>query len=41
MIDQIQQRILEEVAGLHQVPEGAYNIRTNGQMARRNTTANM
>ena len=41
MIDQIQQRILEEVAGLHQVPEGAYNIRTNGQMARRNTTANI
>ena len=23
MIDQIQQRLLEEVAGLHEVPEGA------------------
>lgn len=41
MIDQIQQRILEEVADLHNVPEGAYNIRANGQMAGRNTTANI
>ena len=41
MTDQIQQRILEEVADLHQVPEGAYNIRANGQMAGRNTTANI
>ena len=30
MIDQIQKRILEEVADLHTVPEGAYNIRANG-----------
>lgn len=41
MIDQIQQRILEEVADLHEVPEGAYNIRANGQSAARNTTANI
>ncbi len=41
MIDQIQQRILEEVADLHTVPEGAYNIRSNGQTAGRNTTANI
>ncbi len=40
-MDQIQQRILEEVAGLHEVPEGAYNIRANGKMAGRNTTANI
>lgn len=40
-MDQIQQRILEEVADLHGVPEGAYNIRANGQMAARNTTANI
>ena len=26
-MDQIQERILEEVADLHGVPEGAYNIR--------------
>ena len=41
MMDRIQQRILEEVADLHEVPEGAYNIRANGQMAGRNTTANI
>ena len=41
MIDQIQQRILEEVADLHVVPEGAYNIRANGESAARNTTANI
>ncbi len=41
MTDQIQQRILEEVADLHGVPEGAYNIRANGRMAGRNTTANI
>ncbi len=41
MMDEIQKRILAEVADLHEVPEGAYNIRANGQMAARNTTANI
>ena len=41
MIDQIQKRILEEVADLHTVPEGAYNIHANGASAGRNTTANI
>ena len=41
MIDAIQKQILEEVAGLHTVPEGAYNIRANGQTAARSTTANI
>ena len=41
MMDQIQQRILEEVADLHVIPEGAYNIRANGESAGRNTTANI
>lgn len=41
MIDEIQRTLLEQVADLHQVPEGAYNIRANGQMAGRNTTANI
>lgn len=40
-IDEIQKRLLEEVADLHEVPEGAYNIRANGQLAGRNTTANI
>ena len=40
-MDAIQQNLLEQVAGLHVVPAGAYNIRANGQMAARNTTANI
>ncbi len=40
-IDKIQMTLLEQVADLHTVPEGAYNIRANGQMAGRNTTANI
>lgn len=40
-MDAIQQELLEQVAGLHEVPEGAYNIRANGEMAGRNTTANI
>ncbi|SFG68222.1 Uncharacterized protein family (UPF0051) [Lachnospiraceae bacterium C7] len=41
MIDEIQKHILEEVADLHKVPDGAYNIRANGESAGRNTTANI
>lgn len=41
MIDEIQKRMLEEVADLHEIPAGAYNIRANGQMAGRNVTANI
>ncbi len=41
MIDEIQKTLLAQVADLHQVPEGAYNIRANGKMAGRNTTANI
>lgn len=41
MMDTIQKRLLQEVADLHQVPEGAYNIRANGQTAERNTTVNI
>lgn len=40
-IDKIQLSLLEQVAGLHDVPTGAYNIRANGQLADRNTTANI
>ena len=40
-MDKIQERLLAEVADLHDVPEGAYNIRANGQLAQRNTTANI
>lgn len=40
-MDEIQKILLEEVADLHDVPAGAYNIRANGQLAGRNTTANI
>ena len=40
-LDSIQMRLLEEVADLHEVPEGAYNIRSNSQAAGRRTTANI
>lgn len=41
MMDEMQKTLLAQVADLHEVPEGAYNIRANGQMAGRNTTANI
>ena len=41
MIDAIQKRLLAEIADLHTVPTGAYNIRANSKMAARNTTANI
>ena len=40
-LDEIQKRLLQEVADLHAVPEGAYNIRANGQSAGRQSTANI
>lgn len=40
-LNEVQMHILEEVADLHKIPEGAYNIRSNGTLAGRNTTANI
>jgi len=40
-IDPIQKRLLAEIADLHSVPEGAYNIRANGEGAGRQSTANI
>ena len=40
-LDEIQMRLLKEVADLHKVPEGAYNIRSNGQSAGRVSTENI
>ena len=34
-LSEIQKRLLEEVADLHSVPTGAYNIRANGAAASR------
>lgn len=40
-MDAIQKNLLEQVADLHEIPTGAYNIRANGGLAGRNTTANI
>lgn len=40
-LDEIQKRLLLEVADLHKVPEGAYNIRSNSHSAGRASTANI
>ena len=40
-MDKIERTLLEQVADLHEIPEGAYNIRANGESAGRNTTANI
>ncbi|MBO5292470.1 MAG: SufD family Fe-S cluster assembly protein [Lachnospiraceae bacterium] len=37
-MDAIQKQLLEEVAGIHEIPQGAYNLRVNGEGAGRNTT---
>ena len=41
MLDAIDKKLLEEVADLHEIPQGAYNIRKNGAGIQRNTTANI
>ncbi len=40
-MDEIQKTLLEQVAGLHELPEGAYNIRANGKSVERSTTAHI
>jgi uncharacterized protein len=40
-MDLIQKKLLAEVADLHDIPEGAYNIRADGKLAGRNTTAHI
>lgn len=37
-MDEIQKTLLMQVAGLHEVPAGAYNIRANGESAGRRST---
>lgn len=40
-MDEIEKRLLSEIADLHGIPEGAYNIRANGEKAGRRVTANI
>lgn len=37
-MDQVGAKLLEEIAGLHEIPEGAYNIRENGKSVGRSST---
>ena len=37
-MDLIQKELLEAVAGLHEIPAGAFNIRSNGKSVERRTT---
>ena len=40
-MDAVQKRLLEEVADLHDIPEGAYNFRANGESVDRRSTKNI
>ena len=40
-MDPILRDLLEKVAGLHEIPQGAYNIRANGLSMGRGTTENI
>lgn len=40
-MDKIQQNLLKEVAGLHEVPEGAYSLRINGSLYGKNSSENI
>ena len=40
-MDKIQKKLLEEVAGLHEVPQGAYSLRVNGSLYGKNSSENI
>ena len=40
-MDNIDWKLLREIADLEKTPQGAYNIRRNGQLDARSTTANI
>ncbi len=37
-MDKIQQNLLKEVAGIHEIPEGAYSLRVNGSLYGKNSS---
>ncbi|SPF51868.1 conserved hypothetical protein [Candidatus Desulfosporosinus infrequens] len=41
MLNALDKQMLEKVADLHEIPQGAFNIRKNGVGVQRNTTANI
>ena len=40
-MDSIQKTLLEQVAGIHEVPQGAYSLRINGQLHGKNDSENI
>ncbi len=40
-MDSIQKKMLEEVAGLHEIPQGAYSLRVNGSLHGKNSSENI
>ena len=40
-MDELQKHMLKEIADLHEIPEGAYNIRNNGEALGRRSTENI
>ncbi len=40
-MDKIQQHLLEQVAGIHEIPEGAYSLRINGSLHGKNSSENI
>ncbi len=40
-MDKIQQQLLEQVAGIHEVPQGAYSLRINGNLYGKNSSENI
>ncbi len=40
-MDKIQEKLLSEVAGIHEIPEGAYSIRVNGKLQGKNSSENI
>ena len=40
-MEKVDKELLSQVAGLHEIPVGAYNIRKNGESSVRNSTANI
>ncbi len=40
-LDEMQKNLLKEIAGFEKIPEGAFNIRNNGELLSRNSTADI
>ena len=40
-MDNLDKELLETIADLHGIPEGSFNIRKNGQLLARNSTADI